>query len=269
VSLHGPGFYQPTREKKTHALEIYLKLFPHHLPTDRCLGLPHLWHGDLHAGNIFVDPSNPTRVVGLIDWQSTDIFPLYFQARQPHFIDHEGPTMHGLDRPTLPPGFAQLDDGAKKAAQALFYQQSLSALYWKFMHRACPKVYRCLEFQETPAFALLLLARNILVDGEAAYMAQACELESFWDTLPGAQGFGYPLSFSAADLEAIQADVGSAARGMDAMRRMRESLGDLFPEQGYVSSERHQEAVDAISRMRAEVLSDVFKSDGSVDGQCA
>jgi hypothetical protein len=67
VSLHGPGFYQPTREKKTHALEIYLKLFPHHLPTDRCLGLPHLWHGDLHAGNIFVDPSNPTRVVGLID----------------------------------------------------------------------------------------------------------------------------------------------------------------------------------------------------------
>jgi hypothetical protein len=34
-------------------------------------------------------------------------------------------------------------------------------------------------------------------------------------------------------------------------------------------TERHQEAVDAISRMRAEVLSDVFKSDGSVDGQCA
>jgi hypothetical protein len=254
VSLHGPGLYQPTREKKTLALKTYLKLFAHLLPTDSCLWLPHLWHGDLHAGNIFVDPSNPTRIVGLIDWQSTELCPLYFQARQPHCIDHEGPTMHVLERPTLPPGFAQLDDGRKRAAQTLFYQQSLCALYRKIMHQECPKVFRCLDFQETPAFALLLLARNILIDGEASYMAQACELESFWDTLPRAQGFVYPLSFSAADLEAIQADVEGAAMGMDAMRTMRESLGDLFPEQGYVSSDRHQEAVDAISRTRAEVL---------------
>ena len=266
VTLRGPGLYQPTRQKKTHALRTYLKLFTHLLPADRCLGSPHLWHGDLHAGNIFVDPSNPTRIVGLIDWQSTELSPLYFQARQPHFIDHEGPTMHGLERPTLPSGFAQLDDGGKRAAQALFYQQSLCALYRKIMHQECPKVFGCLEFQQTSEFSLLLLARNILIDGEASYMAQACELERIWDTLPGAQGAVYPLTFSPADIEAIQTDVESAAIGMDAMRRMRESLGDLFPEQGYVSSGQHQKAVDAMSRTKAQVLSDVFKSESNVDG---
>jgi hypothetical protein len=239
VTLRGPGLYQPTREKKPHALRTYLKLFTHLLPADRCLGSPHLWHGDLHAGNIFADPSNPTRIVGLIDWQSTELSSLYFQALQPHFIDHEGPTMHGFERPTLPSSFAQLDEGGKRAAQALSYQQSLCALYRKIMHQECPKVFGCFEFQETPAFALLLLARNILIDGESSYMAQACELESIWDTLPGAQGTVYAFSFSAADIEAIQADVESVAIGMNAMRRMRESLGDLFPEQGYVSSDQH------------------------------
>jgi hypothetical protein len=259
MTLRDPGLYQPTREKKIHALKTYLKVFTHLLPADRCLGSPHLWHSDLHAGNIFVDPSNPTRIVGLINWQSTEPSPLYFQARQPHFIDHEGPTMHGLERPALPSDFAQLDAGKKRAAQALFYQQSLCALYRKIMHQECPTVFGCLEFQETPAFALLLLARNILIDGEASYIAQACELESIWDALSGSQGAVYPLSFSAADIEVIQTDVENAGRGMDRMRRMRESLGDLFPEQGYVSSGQHQKAVDAISRTRARVLSDVVK----------
>ncbi|KJX96292.1 phosphotransferase enzyme family protein [Zymoseptoria brevis] len=265
VSLHGPGLYQPTREKKIQALEVYLRLFPHLLPIDRRLGLSHLWHGDLHAGNIFVDPSEPTRVVGLIDWQSTELSPLYFQARQPHFIDYEGPTVRGLERPTLPPDFAQLDEGEKRVTQALFYQQSLCALYRKILHQACPKVFECFEFQGTPAFALLLLARNILIDGEASYMAQAYELESIWDTLPGAQGAIYPLSFSVAEVETIHADLELAAMGMQAMRRMREALGDLFPQGGYVPSDRHQKAVDVISRTRAQVLSDIIGGDSRVN----
>lgn len=264
VSLHGPGLYQPTREKKVKALETYLKLFKRLLPTDRYLRSAHLWHGDLHAGNIFVDPANPTQIVGLIDWQSTELSPLYFQARQPHFIDHEGPAMHGLERPSLPPDFAQLAASEKRAAQALFLHQSLCALYRTIVHQECPKIYECFEFQESPAFALLLLARNILIDGEASYMAQACEVKDIWETLPGAQGSAFPVSLSLAEMETIQADVGSASLGMAAMQRMREILGDLFPEQGYVSPDRHQEAVDAINQTRVQVLSDLAKGGDSI-----
>jgi hypothetical protein len=265
VTLRGPGLYEPTREKKVNALETYLKLFKHLLPANQRLGSAHIWHGDLHAGNIFVDPANPTRIVGLIDWQSTELAPLYFQARQPHFIDHEGPATHGLERPVLPPDFAQLDAERKKKAQALFLQQSLCALYRKVVHDECPEIFECLEFQESTAFTLLLLARNILVDGEASYMAQACELETIWETLLGARGVDFPLRFSEAELEIIEADLESAQTGMTAMQRIRARLGDLYPEQGYVPLAQHKEAVDALSRITNQVLSELAQRADNFD----
>ncbi|KAG5939614.1 hypothetical protein E4U59_003019 [Claviceps monticola] len=121
VSLRGPGLYQPTREKKITALECYLKLLKYLLPADRSLGSSHLWHGDLHVGTLIVDPANRTRIVGLIDWQSAELCPLYFQARQPCFIDHKGPTLNDLERPK-PPDCDNLDDEEKKAAQSFVSQ---------------------------------------------------------------------------------------------------------------------------------------------------
>lgn len=265
MTLHGPGLYEPTRGKKVNALETYLKLFKYLLPANPHLRSAHLWHGDLHAGNIFVNPANPTQIIGLIDWQSTELSPLYFQARQPHFIDHEGPTVHGLERPILRPDFPQLDGSGKRAAQNLFLQQSLCTMYRKIVHHECPKIFECFEFQESTAFLLLLLARNILVDGEVSYLAQVLELESMWESIPGAGGSAFPLSVSAAETHAIQADMESVALGMQAMRRMRENLGDLFPEQGYVSHERHKESVDALSRARTQALSELNQRGHSIN----
>jgi hypothetical protein len=195
VTPRGPGLYEPTGEKKVNVLETNLKLFKHLLPVNRYLESAHIWHGDLHAGNIFVDAANTTQIVGLIHWQSTELAPLYFQARQPHFIDHERSTTHSLERPVLPPDFAQLDAERKRKAQALFLQQSLCALYRRIVYDKCPKIFECFEFHESTAFTLLLLARNILVDGEASYMAQGCELETIRETLPGTQGVDFLLCF--------------------------------------------------------------------------
>ncbi|KAI4764822.1 hypothetical protein E4T51_02233 [Aureobasidium sp. EXF-12344] len=234
VTLRGPGLYQPTREKKLHVLETYMKLFTYLFPIHRGLRSSHIWHGDLHAGNIFVDPAHPTKVV----------------ARQPHFLDHQGPAMDGLERPVMPVDFVQLDANEKKNAQNLFLQQSLCALYRTVVYRDCPKIFECFVFQESMAFTLLLLARNILIDGEATYMAQVCELEDIWKTLLGTEGSEFPLSFKEAESRDIAIDLASAKLGVVAMQRMRNSLGDLFPENGYVESSRHEEAVDALSRTR-------------------
>ncbi|KAG6063444.1 hypothetical protein E4U32_001239 [Claviceps aff. humidiphila group G2b] len=119
LTLRGPGLYQPSREKKLTALESYLKLLKYVLPADRSLGSSHLWHAALHAGNIFVDPDNPSRIVGIIDWQSTEFSPLYFQARQPFFLDSDGPALHGLERPELPSEFYHLEGNAREAAYSL------------------------------------------------------------------------------------------------------------------------------------------------------
>lgn len=96
ITLCGPGTYQPTREKKLKALKCYFKLLPFLLPLDPSIASSHHWNGDLHVANIFVNPSKPAEIVGLIDWQSTELCPLYFQSRQPYFLDHDGPEVHGL-----------------------------------------------------------------------------------------------------------------------------------------------------------------------------
>ncbi|KAI9679362.1 MAG: hypothetical protein M1817_005384 [Caeruleum heppii] len=254
VTLCGPGTYQPTRKKKIEALHCHLALLKYILPVDPSIASSCLWHGDLHVANIFVNPSKPTEVVGLIDWQSTELAPLYDHARQPHIIDYDGPPVQGLERPCLPADMATLDPAAQGEAQALFLRQSLCALYKTLIHQRNPRLYHALEFQNTPSFSLLLLARNLLVDGEATYLAQVTELEAIWDTLPRARGATYPLSFSDDERAKIEADLEGAVRGMELMREIQRTIGDLFPEQGIVRSEQYLEALDALGQMRDQVI---------------
>ncbi|KAJ8067351.1 hypothetical protein OCU04_004704 [Sclerotinia nivalis] len=144
VTLCGPGTYQPTRERNLDALHCYLKLIEFLLPTDQSIASSHLWHGDLHAANIFVNPSKHTEVVALIDWQSTELSPLYFHARQPHIIDYNGSLVYGLERPQPPKDIEQLDANAKKHAKSLYLQKSLCSLYNTLTHHQNPQIYAAL-----------------------------------------------------------------------------------------------------------------------------
>lgn len=49
---------------------------------------PLLLHPDLHARNIFVDPNDPTKILGIIDWQSAAIEPAFVHAAEtPDFAE--------------------------------------------------------------------------------------------------------------------------------------------------------------------------------------
>lgn len=110
-------------------------------------------------------------------------------------------------------------------------------------------------------FSLLLLARNLIIDGEAAYLAQAVDMEKIWETLPGTKGAEYPIILSQAEKQMITEDMEAAALGMDVMRAMRESLGDLFSIQGWVPEGDYEEAVDALSQMREQVIANFATND--------
>ena len=212
-----------------------------------------------------MDPENPTKVVGIIDWQSTELAPLFEHARQPYFLDYEGPPVVGLERPRLPDNLAQLDPPAQREAKALFLKQSLSALYTTLHHRQNPRLYRAMAFRETLSFDVLLLARNLLVDGEATYLAQVVEMEKTWLDLPGVRAGGgpapsFPPHFTQEERTEIETDVVGALRGMEAMREVRETLGELFPEQGIVRNDQYEEARDALRQMREQVI-DAFAQD--------
>lgn len=81
LSLYGPGTYSPSRSKKITALENHLRLVKFLLPVDKSISSAFLWHPDLHAENIFVHPERPSRVLGIIDWQSSELLPLFDHAR--------------------------------------------------------------------------------------------------------------------------------------------------------------------------------------------
>lgn len=85
-----------------------------------------MWHTDLHMGNIFVSQEDHTRIMCLIDWQSTSISPLFLQARWPVFLSPPDEYREGPERPKLPANFGDLDADEKRIA--LFeYQRATSA----------------------------------------------------------------------------------------------------------------------------------------------
>ncbi|KAF1837384.1 hypothetical protein BDW02DRAFT_586650 [Decorospora gaudefroyi] len=254
ITLCGPGTYQPTRAKKLKALQCYLDMVRYLLPTDQTISSAHLWH-DLHVANIFIDPSEPTKVVGLIDWQPTEISPLYFHARQPHIIDYIGPPITGLERPQPPTDVDKLASSARKYADTLYLQQSLCSLYNTLTHHQNPRLYAALQFQHTLKYLLLVLARNLLVDGEVTYLSQIAELSASWTDFSAQKDATYPFAFADKEREVFEADVQGVVRGMEAMRAIQDSLGPLFPEQGVVGLEQYDEALDALSQMKEQVIS--------------
>ena len=143
------------------------------------------------------------------------------------------------------------------ASQSPVYEQLLSALYKTFVHRYDLPFYNAFTFRETPSFDLLLLARKLLVDGEAIYLAQVVELEKTWAELPGVRtrgGVPCPFQFSDEERAEIEADVNGALRGMEAMREIQEALRDLSLEQGVVREEQYEEARNALRRVKKQII---------------
>lgn len=249
VSLCGPGTYERSRTKKLQALTNYLKVLDQIGPVDSDMTRPTLWHDDLHAQNIFVDPKDPTTITGIIDWQSTEIAPLFVQARQPAFLDYREPQTAGVERPELPNDVRQLPADQQQEVRALYVLQSLSAGYRKWLQVHFPEALSALEFQETSSADLLLLAKTLLVDGEAMYMGRLLEMSKDEPVLlPG-------LAFTDQEEADVLADVEASSRAMDLMAGIRNTLGDLFPRRGIlVKPTQYDQVKDALGQMKEQVI---------------
>lgn len=85
---------------------------------------PIVWHTDLHLGNIYVSPTEPSIIEEIIDWQSSQIGPLFVQARFPEFLRPPKNHTSGPHVPGLPDGFDNISPEQKE--QALKGQGSAS-----------------------------------------------------------------------------------------------------------------------------------------------
>lgn len=157
--FYGPGQYRPSPTQVIDARQL-----PESGKTSSTKGgyfeIVNYWHSDLHTNNIFVDPEDPTKIVGIIDWQSVHLSPFFLQARYPALIDFDGPIPEGLGRIELPQNFEQ------KEAKMLRSAQSLYKLYEVEIRQRNKDVFRALQYRETLACKITALAGSLFSDGE-------------------------------------------------------------------------------------------------------
>jgi hypothetical protein len=89
---------------------------------------PLLFHPDLHARNLFVDPDDPTKILSIIDWQSTAIEPAFIHANEtPDFA--EEPVLDKILDAEISPEVQEAQDHAQRCGST-----------WAVMAYICPKL---------------------------------------------------------------------------------------------------------------------------------
>lgn len=74
------------KRPRSKALKCYMRVAKHLLPKIKASHNPVLWHPDLHRDNIFVDPEEQTKIIGIIDRQAAHIAPMFLQVHRPALL---------------------------------------------------------------------------------------------------------------------------------------------------------------------------------------
>ncbi|OJJ50336.1 hypothetical protein ASPZODRAFT_110635 [Penicilliopsis zonata CBS 506.65] len=198
------GYYKGSVQEQTQLLEVTVELMKlldsnKTLQGDACR--PTLWHTDLHMGNIYVAPDECSRIVSLIDFQSTCVLPAFLQAQWPVFLrpPRNYDYKMGIFQPSLPADFDQLDEEGKEIALREWSQVKLAKAYEvstyledRTAHNAMnvPRVFR----------ELFIRCGQVSEVGVLPLRACLMEISENWTTL-GFRG-ECPFSFNQAEIDA-------------------------------------------------------------------
>ncbi|EFR03147.1 phosphotransferase enzyme family protein [Nannizzia gypsea CBS 118893] len=257
----GPGLYRPNPETKLTALTHYQQIVDTLVPDVDTIRSPYLWHNDLHDDNIFVDASNPEKITGIIDWQSCHISPLYSQNPDPAFLNWDGlepETLDLLPRPKLSGLFPE-----ERAAALHEYAYNNVFISWrKLMQAKNPKLYQAVEFRKTAAYGLIFLAQRMFEYGEAHFESLLADLKDTWAELPVvSSNRPFPFTFSAEEYERIKIDSDNAVAGTELVAEVKEKLGDLWPDKGFIEHERFDECKAALEDVKSQILEQLAQSE--------
>ncbi|EZF24664.1 hypothetical protein H112_02770 [Trichophyton rubrum D6] len=255
-------------DEKGRSVHDYYKAIGHR--ENGSITTPCLWHDDLHDENIFVDPSNPSKVAGIIDWQSVNILPLLDHNPDASFIDYDGPEPENLDRPELD-NIDDLSESEKVEAVRKFHQKALFIASRKIMLKKVPKTYDAIEYQRTESYDLLVLARRLLEFGEAHFHALVVELREAWAGLPANNTNmnhtkAFPITPTKDQIAEIRIDCQNAIRGMQIMNDFKVRLGPLWPDKDAVGHEQYNATKDALRVLREEIIQEFGKSEADKIG---
>jgi hypothetical protein len=257
----GPNLYQPDTEKKLAALSWYWQIIDNLIPMDTTITNPHLWHDDLHDDNIFVDPNDPAKITGIIDWQSCHVSPLFNHNPDPAFLDWDGLEPETLDlapRPKL----SGLSPEERAAAVREYSIQNVFIGWRKLMHAKNPGLYKVVDFRKTTAYGLIFLAHRMFEYGEAHFQSLIVDLKDSWADLPGVTNHTpCPFTFSEAEIERIKLDSDGAIVGTELVAVAKERLGELWPDKGFIEHGRYEECKTALQEVKDQILEQMAETD--------
>ncbi|OAL75327.1 phosphotransferase [Trichophyton violaceum] len=236
-----PGGYKPTAKSKLDVLDDFEKVAAYLLPKDASVHIPVLWHGDLHDNNIFVDPDDPSKILTIIDWQTTHIAPLFQQARTLEFLDFIGPhpSLGLIPMPPLPDNFDSLSAAEKEEAEKLLSKQSLFKIYEIQSGRNNMPVFKALQHSQTLGIQIISLISQVFNDREPIINGQLIKLALDWEKVVGPNGPPCPLQFTEADIAAQRVDQQRWEEGVQMKGDVLEALGGA--EHGWAGWSSHED----------------------------
>ncbi|KAK2802564.1 hypothetical protein FQN51_004356 [Onygenales sp. PD_10] len=260
VIVYGPdGLYQPTLAKKLSAVDYYLKAVKDLIPTDadaKLVSGGHLWHNDLHCESILVNPEKPTEILGIIDWQSVQISPLFQNDIDPSFLGYDGPELKDDD--LTPPELedtSSLDAAGQALAIRTFYKTSLMVAWRMLVKEKDPSQYTAIRFRRSLRGHLLNLGKSTFTLGEAHTRALFLDLK--------AEEPAFPLWFSETEKAEIERDALAVHQGTELMKDIADRLTerDLWPEKGLIESENYEAVMAELRSIKGELMAQFAKSE--------
>ena len=166
---------------------------PYVLPEQEVTHISVLWHEDLHTQNFFVDPENPTQILGIIDWQSVSASPLFMQVTRPAFLDFNGSVPEELGKVSLPQNFETLSPDDQREAKALQQAQTLHNLYMARCYLQNPEAFLAMQQKDTLHHQVTVVPGRTLMDYEPYLDHLLRDVEQEWPKIVGLGPDGNPL----------------------------------------------------------------------------
>ncbi|KAL3485358.1 hypothetical protein BJX62DRAFT_243005 [Aspergillus germanicus] len=140
----------------------------------------HLWHTDLDAANIFIDPET-NKISSIIDWQGISAAPLITQARHPKLVDYNGE--HILEKP---PSYDDLEPDEKRRVRDKWIQSIILYSYEQTLAKEVPLLYRLCSFPDVRTICeTISFASNTWDDddGIVPFRETLIPIEKYWGEL--------------------------------------------------------------------------------------
>lgn len=200
------------------------------IPEEEELQRPTLWHTDLSPQNIFISPTGHPSLNSIIDWQSTQILPLYLQAQLPLFIEDD--IQISEESASKDPALRKIKD-SRTARDAWLHK-----VYAVGTRAYNPFLFKALSFSQRSLLSdVITYAGQIGKDSVHPFRESLIQLYNSWQHL---SPYPPPFSFTHEELERHQQNYKEWASDERGRKGLEEEIG--IRHDGWVPMDEYDEA---------------------------